>query len=775
MFQKIIACTLICFSAFAAKAQYQGKVYTKSDSAVVIEYSNVKTNPWMGGMGSLELTMGDLNNDGKKDIVAFDNINTKIFTFINQGIAGSINYKYEPKYANNFPSYIGSYLILKDYNCDGIPDLFHRGSAGINVSKGYYLNNELNFSPYKEIWFPGNFGPVNAYVQPGDIPSITDMDGDGDLDFVAFDVLGSYIQYYKNMRVENNLSCDSIVVINETTCWGKTVQSNFWRTYTLNVLCKGFHQNEYIEPIFEEEKGWEPGINPINYNYQINSKKIRHSGNCMLHFDEDGDGDMDMLIGSISYPDVQFLRNTGTATNAFISAQDTMWHSPDMHVYCPWFIAISGEDIDNDGKADLEFSPHQEKSNTEFYLNNKLFYYRNTSLNNVPSYSLQSDSLLFDETLDFGSYSYPTFYDYNKDGKLDLFVGSAGTCDTSDFQLKSSLAYYKNVSDTNKIKFELVTKDFLNIGAKKYQGIYPHFADITGEGVVDLILGNNKGQLVVYKNTATNNNAAPNFTWLTDSFSNIKVIGEYAAPCMFDVNYDGKKDLIVGTKSGQLYYYEDTSTVANIASFYYKTGSLGQFSAGGNNFSYGYAAPNVTKVDSNGRMQLIIGTGDGTIERYDSLEANIYGPYVQLDSFYSMIQTLERAVPAIADLDKDGDYEMIVGSKLGGLEFYQQVLLVGSTDTVPIVINDAISNFTKDKNAFSIYPNPAKDKVIIENKYANQNFSIELYNPNGQLIFAKKDLKGKQIEINISNLVTGLYYYKIYNQQYLKTGTLQKR
>jgi hypothetical protein len=50
-----------------------------------------------------------------------------------------------------------------------------------------------------------------------------------------------------------------------------------------------------------------------------------------------------------------------------------------------------------------------------------------------------------------------------------------------------------------------------------------------------------------------------------------------------------------------------------------------------------------------------------------------------------------------------------------------------------------------------------------------------LYNPNGQLIFAKKDLKGKQIEINISYLVTGLYYYKIYNQQYLKTGTLQKR
>ena len=157
MFQKIIACTLICFSAFAAKAQYQGKVYTKSDSAVVIEYSNVKTNPWMGGMGCLELTMGDLNNDGKKDIVAFDNINTKIFTFINQGIAGSINYKYEPKYANNFPSYIGSYLILKDYNCDGIPDLFHRGSAGINVSKGYYLNNELNLV-YREAGI-GNCSP----------------------------------------------------------------------------------------------------------------------------------------------------------------------------------------------------------------------------------------------------------------------------------------------------------------------------------------------------------------------------------------------------------------------------------------------------------------------------------------------------------------------------------------------------------------------------------------------------------------------------------------
>jgi Secretion system C-terminal sorting domain/FG-GAP-like repeat len=779
---KILIATILTLFAQQANAQYQGKVYRKADSAVIVEDGKALSSPWTGGMNSVEITMGDLNNDAKKDIVAYDYINNKIFPFINTGLSGDVKYKYEPKYIKNFPN-INAYLILKDYNCDNIPDLFYRGIVGFTVEKGSYnANNELTFTPYKGLFYPGTFGPVNAYVATNDIPGIVDMDNDGDLDFMAFDVLGNLMHYYKNMRVENNLACDSIVITEASSCWGGLVQSSFKRTYTLGNICKGFSQNKILTDADEIAEINNLEIITENFNYKLKPKQTRHSGNCILYYDDDGDADKDLLVGSILAPDVQFLLNTGSATNGNIGAQDTQWQSPNNHVYCPSFVAIGGEDIDNDGKQDLQFSPHQEKiNNAQSNYNDKLFYYKNIGTSTAPNFSLISDSLLFDEMIDVGAYSYPTFFDYNKDGKLDLFVGSAGTLDTSDFLLKSRISYYKNISDTNKIKFELVSKDFLNLSAKKYKGLYPHFADITGEGKIDLIMGNNKGQVIVYKNMSTSNAVQPNFQWVTDSFNNITVYGNYAAPCMLDVDFDGRKDLILGAQNGQLFYYEDTSSIVNVSNFYYKTGTLGGFSAGGNSYFYGYAAPIYAKSDSTFRNQLIIGTGDGTIEKYDSLQANIYGPYQLVDSFYSQIQTAERAVPAIGDLDGDGDFEMIVGNKLGGLEFYQQVLLLGSKDTFLDVVDStidstvAIVNIIKDKNAFNIYPNPANENLIFETNYGSSDFAIEIYNTNGQLILAEKVKGQKKKYINIEALPNGMYYFKVFDNKYIKTGSVLKK
>jgi Secretion system C-terminal sorting domain/FG-GAP-like repeat len=780
--QKLLLSVFFSIFSFAAFAQYQGKVYRMADSAIVLENGQPLPYPWLGGMNILEVTMGDINNDGKKDIIAFDYYNLKIFPFINTGLPGDVKYMYSPKYAKNFPS-IQSYLLLKDYNCDGVPDLFHRGLAGINVSKGYYnANNELCFTYYKELYYPGTFGPINAYVATNDIPSIIDMDSDGDLDFMAFDILGNLLHYYKNMRVENNLACDSIVIIDESGCWGGIAQNSFKREYLLGISCKGYTQSNILTDADEIKYDIQIDSNEVNANYPINPKKVRHTGNCILFFNEDGDTDYDLLVGSIGLPDVQFLKNSGTPTAGYVSTQDTQWQHNNNPVYCPSFIAIGGEDIDNDGLADLQFSPHQDKvNNTQFNYNNKLFYYRNSGTNTSPNYTKVSDSLLFDGMIDVGAYSYPTFFDYNKDGKPDLFVGSAGTLDTSDNQLKSRITYYKNVSDTNKIKFELISKDFLGLSTKKYKGLYPHFADITGEGKIDLLLGNNKGQIIVYKNTSVSNLVQPNFQWLTDSFNNITVYGNYSAPCMFDVDFDGRKDLVIGAQNGQLFYYEDTSSILNVSSFYYKSGSLGGFSAGGNSYSYGYAAPIYAKSDSTYQNQLIIGTGDGTIEKYDSLQANIYGPYTMVDSFYSQIQTLERAVPAIVDLDGDGDFEMIVGNKLGGLQFYQQVLLLGSKDTFVDVVDSTIDSVLaviqviKDKNSFSIYPNPTSTNIVFESIYHNLNFTIELYNTNGQLLIKQKINGQKKKEINISSLDNGVYFYKVYDNKFIKTGSVLKK
>lgn len=89
--------------------------------------------------------------------------------------------------------------------------------------------------------------------------------------------------------------------------------------------------------------------------------------------------------------------------------------------------------------------------------------------------------------IDVGSYSYPTFFDYDKDGKVDLFVGTEGYLNNNTEVLTSKLAYYKNTSTLGNTSFSLVTKDFLNLSTKNYNGIFPTFGDMTGDGIDDLV------------------------------------------------------------------------------------------------------------------------------------------------------------------------------------------------------------------------------------------------------------------------------------------------
>ncbi|MGN6567625.1 MAG: hypothetical protein ACTHJ0_06720, partial [Flavipsychrobacter sp.] len=171
----------LCLLSLQANAQFQGEVYRYDTSVKVYDdHGNEKTLAWCGGFNNPQFTMGDLNNDGKQDLVIFERFKG-VRTFINTGIAGKPNYIYEPQYEKNFPP-IETYLVLADYNCDNIPDLFHAGdtsAGGGDVWRGYYnTSNELCFTRYKPLKYNniiGAVGSYNAYVSPNDVPAIVDV------------------------------------------------------------------------------------------------------------------------------------------------------------------------------------------------------------------------------------------------------------------------------------------------------------------------------------------------------------------------------------------------------------------------------------------------------------------------------------------------------------------------------------------------------------------------------------------------------------------------
>lgn len=87
--------------------------------------------------------------------------------------------------------------------------------------------------------------------------------------------------------------------------------------------------------------------------------------------------------------------------------------------------------------------------------------------------------------------------------------------------------------------------------------------------------------------------------------------------------------------------------------------------------------------------------------------------------------------------------------------------------------SDTYSTLVGIENAESykdlkVFPNPAKDKIHIESKGLNIS-KIEIFNVSGILI---DELKEGQNEYSISNLVSGVYFVKIYS---LKQGTIIKR
>lgn len=693
-------------------AQFQGKVYEPYTNATVTVNGSTLSAAFCGGLNSIQVQMADLNQDGKTDLVLYDQNNLLIRTFLNTGSAGAPVYTYAPKYAANFPE-AWYYLLLRDYNCDGVPDLFHKGTFGVSVWKGYYQNNELKFTFYRDLFFPGVNGPVNVYVQPNDIPAIVDMDKDGDLDILSFEVLGAQLPYYKNMRVEDGLPCDSMRMVLSTNCWGQFYQT-IYQGVILGALCKG--------------------------NSDEQNKKQRHTGNAIEFIDMDGDADLDFVGGNISFNTAQVLYNNGSG---IINSQDSMYNQNGHELNMPVWPSPFHVDIDQDGDRDLLFTTHTEGVSAANY--NAVAYYKNLGTDANPNFVFQHDTLLVDQMIDVGAYSYPTLFDYNKDGKPDLFLGTEGVLNNSTGVQQARLAYYNNTSTSGSISFELVNRDFLGMSVFNFPGIFPHFGDITGDGIADLIFGNTKGNIGVFKNLAPSNAVTPNFSFMIDSLPNI-FVNKYSTPILYDIDQDGKTDLLVGDRTGKLALFRDTSSNST-KKLALTTINYGNFKAGSVSELYGYSAPCIAKTDNLNKEYLLVGTIDGTIERYDSF-ANNWGVIPRIDSNYSYIQSTKRSAPAVADLDGDGKYEMLVGNKLGGVELYKQMLTVTG---VPMEDNAL--------NAF-LYPNPTQNGFYLqlEGMPSGTILDLTMMDISGRVVMQQLRDATNRTYIETSGYPAGVYF-----------------
>ena len=69
-----------------------------------------------------------------------------------------------------------------------------------------------------------------------------------------------------------------------------------------------------------------------------------------------------------------------------------------------------------------------------------------------------------------------------------------------------------------------------------------------------------------------------------------------------------------------------------------------------------------------------------------------------------------------------------------------------------------------EKEVLSIYPNPAKDRVIINmNNPAETKSDLTIFNMNGQKLY-QQSFNGNHTEVDLKGWAKGIYFIKIENE-----------
>ena len=719
-------------------------VYAERAHITVISGTSPLRAAWAGGYNVPQVAMADLNNDNRLDMVVFERYReTK--TFINIATSGPAQYQYNPAYARHIPPIV-EYLYMLDYNCDGIEDIFHYGGNGVTtggvgfeIQKGYYQNDTLKFQFYRQLYYPMFGGNINAYSSPYDVPGIADVDGDGDIDFISYTLSGSRVDFYQNIRVEDGLHCDSVRIKLKSNCWGR-VSQGAWRAHNLGIGGAMAFCNDYL-------RRPDDVMDPAS-SLHANAKTTIHANNTICLLDMDGDGDMDYLNGNTTFADIQYLKN-GRVEYGWhrdtIVTQDTTWQSGGTMLNLPFFPHAQHIDADGDGKRDLLITPHGD-GNSKNYDN--FYLYKNVGTNTVPQFQFQQQDFLQNISLDAGSNSYPAFYDYNRDGKKDLFIGSTGRYQTGG-TYRGQLFHLQNSSTVGNAAMTLQSSDAFGLTAHNLPGAAPAFGDIDGDGLDDLILGHSNGRLSFIKNTAANAAVQPVWsgapTPLRDINGDTVDVGDAAVPVAYDLNKDGRMDLVIGNQTGHLYYYRKNPGTG--MKLQLDSTQLGGVKADPNAF-IGFAAPFFGPIDNTGIPYLLVGSSSGRIHRFDGFQSgNTTVNFPMIDTIYSGLKLSGRSSVAVADVDGDGWYDMVLGNVLGGVKLYKQVQLA----TVDVVHVAAAGGF-------ELFPNPASAVVHLRRTENASIASVRVYNTTGQLLITEQIPAGQSsISIDFSLVATGVY------------------
>lgn len=613
-------------------------------------------NPWCGGFNSPQFATMQIEGDATPELVVFD----KVGHFF-MGFSWSENqWIYDPELTHTFPD-IREWAVFRDFNADGAMDIFAfsdaPGISSMAVYKGTMESGRLNFERFS---FPNSYNLLQylrnggqsqlLYVTNIDYPAVDDLDCDGDLDIATFNAAGGLLELFTNQSVESGFGLDSLIFRYTDGCWGGIFESG--ATEAIDLASAS-------------------GDCAYNLRHPDDKLEFRHTGSALNTADLNNDGLKELFISDISFSNISVLWNAGTCSETWFNRQEIFFPEMDTPVNLPSFPAGFPCDVDLDGNTDLLVAPNLSLGGKDY---ENVWFYQNTGTNAAPEFHLAQENWLVGDMLDLGTGAHPALVDVDADGLMDLVVGNMGFY-REDYQRDSRLFYFKNTGTLSEPSFTLEDDDFL--GLSRYNGLtfnfVPTFGDFDGDQDLDVLVGEENGSLFYAENLAGPGKPFEFGEWIYP-FAGIDV-GNSSAPFMADINGDGLIDLLIGERNnGNINYFQHLSKESDklfepnqsLSPNLEKFGGIDTRIPG---YINGFSAPLV--FESEGKRYLITGTDNGILELYEIPAEDFTGVFPLVSEKWGEIYTGTRTKIALGDLNNDGLMELVIGNYRGGLGVFE--------------------------------------------------------------------------------------------------------
>ena len=262
-------------------------------------------------------------------------------------------------------------------------------------------------------------------------------------------------------------------------------------------------------------------------------------------------------------------------------------------------------------------------------------------------------------------YNAPAFGDLDGDGDIDLLVGVLGGAFNPNNTTIDNLLH---LDRTGTRRLELQTRRFLtqvDVGSESF----PAFADIDSDGDLDLFLGNKiePGDTRAGRLFFFENIGTTTQPRLQFRGPIESFAGVYHyAPAFGDLDGDGDLDILMGSWGDELQLVRNEGSAAR-PDWAVADPQIVTLTRGRN------AVPALGDIDADGDLDLFVGESSGELNFYRNVGSATAPRYELVDDKFEGIDVGRRSAPTLTDLDGDGDLDLVVGSEAEGLVLFRNV------------------------------------------------------------------------------------------------------